>query len=97
MVAGKYVAEGEIMGSEMESEIEYIVDGSTLTGSMVVLGSKIDVVDGVVDGDHFKHICHVDTPMGKMKVKIDGNVNGDDITFTLKAPLGKSAFTGHRV
>ena len=97
MVAGKYLASGVIMGSDMETEIEYIVEGNTLTGTMVVMGTKIEVLEGTVDGDTFKHQCKVPTPMGQMKIKIDGKVEGDDISFIIKNPMGKSPFTGKRI
>ena len=97
MVAGNYTASGVIMGSDMETDIHYEVDGNVLTGTMVVLGEKIEVLEGTVEGDEFHHQCKVPTPMGKMKIKIDGKVDGDNISFILKNPMGKAEFVGKRV
>ncbi|MFV0519485.1 MAG: hypothetical protein ACK5LY_04345 [Lachnospirales bacterium] len=97
MVEGNYIAKGKVMGSEMESHIEYLVEGATLTGKMVVMGNTVDVEKGNVDGDSFTHLCHVPTPMGKMKVKVAGSINGDDISFILQSPMAKSEFVGKRI
>jgi len=97
MVEGKYVANGIIMGTEMESHIDYHVDGNSLTGTMSVQDNVIEVLNGTVDGDNFKHMCQVPSPIGEMRVKIEGSVNGDEINFIIKNPMGKSAFKGKRI
>jgi len=97
MVEGKYVANGFVMGTEMESHIDYHVEGNVLTGTMSVLDNVIEVLEGTVEGDNFKHLCQVPTPVGEMRVKIEGTVSGDEITFTIKNPMGKSVFKGNRI
>lgn len=96
MVAGKYAATGKAMGKEMECHLDYRVDGNVLTGTMDIKGNKIEVMEGTVDGDNFKHKCQLATPMGKMAVTIEGSVNGDEISFILKNAFAKTQFTGHR-
>lgn len=96
-LAGKYYATGVVMGSEMDCEATFIVNGNVLTGTMLTMGNLVEILDGEVDGDNFKCACKVPTPMGQMRIKLNGTVTGDVIEFTLKNPMGKSAFTGKRV
>ena len=97
MVAGNYKAQGNIMGSVMETDITYEVNGDVLTGTKLVWKEIVAVEEGIVEGNHFKYICHVTTLMGKLKVKVEGDVIGDEITFTLKSAIGNSKFKGTRV
>lgn len=94
---GKYMAHGTVMGSDMDCEATFHVEGNALTGTMLTMGCLVDILDGVADGDNFKCACKVPTPMGEMKIKLEGSVTADDIQFTLRNPMGKSVFTGKRV
>lgn len=96
-LAGRYLAKGEVMGTDMDCDCNFTVEGNVLTGTMVTMGNKVDILDGEADGDHFKCKCKVPSPMGKMKIKIEGDVNGDDIEFILRNPMGKAKFVGKRV
>lgn len=97
MVEGKYLAKGKIMGSLMDNLIEYHVSGNTLTGTMTVIGTVAEVLDGTVDGDEFKHRCEVVTPFGAMKVEIEGEVDEDEITIYMFNKLTKTKFEGTRI
>lgn len=94
---GKYMAQGTVMGSDMDCEATLHVEGNVLTGTMLTMGCLVDILDGEADGDNFKCACKVPTPMGEMKIKLAGTVTGDDIQFTLRNPMGKSTFTGKRI
>lgn len=96
-LAGHYLATGEVMGSEMDCDATFIVEGNVLTGTILTMGNKVEILDGVAEGDHFKCACKVPTPMGKMKIKLEGDVKGDDLEFTLRNPMGKATFVGKRV
>lgn len=96
-VAGKYSATGVVMGSDMDCNANFIVEGNVLTGTILTMGNLVEILDGEVDGDTFKCACKVPTPMGQMRIKLNGTVTGDEIEFTLKNPMGKSVFTGTRV
>lgn len=94
---GKYMASGSVMGSDMDCEATLHVEGNVLTGTMLTMGNLVEILDGVADGDSFKCACKVPTPMGEMKIKLEGSVSGDDIEFTLRNPMGKSKFVGKRI
>ena len=84
------------MGKEMQCQLDFQVDGNVLSGTMEVSGGKIEILDGTVDGDAFKYRSELTTPIGAIKVTIEGTVNGDDISFVLKNAFAKTEFNGHR-
>ncbi len=97
MVQGKYRASGDVLGQHIESQINYRVQGNVLTGTVTVPDSVIQVQNGTVSGDSFTHQLEVPTLFGKVKVKVEGQVSGNDITLTLTSPMGNSVFKGKRV
>lgn len=61
------------------------------------MGATAEIGDGVLDGNHFYHTMKMKTPMGNMKIKVDGKLEGDMISGTLKAMMITMPFKGKRM
>jgi hypothetical protein len=72
-------------------------NGATLTGHASAMGIESDVKNGTVNGDSFA--CQVEGtgPLGHMVLDIQGVVEGDKISGTVKAGRMKARFEGARV
>ena len=97
-VAGQFVVEADTPFGRQSGSIIYQVDGTRLTGTIEVLGHSVTVENGTVDGNTFHHLAYVKAPfpLGKVKVTVDGSVDGDVITGTIKSIVANAEFTGTR-
>ena len=96
-ITGTYHVVGKMMGRDFDSHIRYVEDNGVLTGSVTFMDQEIAVIEGAVNGNSFKHKCIVDSPMGDMKIRIEGTVDGDDMTMQFRTPIFKTTLTGKRV
>ena len=97
MIEGNYKATGTIAGKPVDGILELHVSGTELNGMMDFMGSKAEIQNGEVDGDSFKFASQVTIPVGNVRIKVNGEVKGDEISFTIKTPIGKFPLTGTRV
>lgn len=97
MITGKYDVAAKFAGQSMTGICELVADGEVLSGQIESMGNIIEVENGKVDGDTFNFKCMFSTPMGLVKAKAFGSVEGDDIELNLKALIGKVKFTGKRI
>lgn len=94
---GKYEVAVEFGGKKQDGSFVYVTDGDRLTGTATAMGSTSEVMDGRIDGNHFSHAMRMRTPMGAMKIKVDGKLDGDTITGTFKVMMMTMSFVGKRV
>ncbi|MCQ9388103.1 hypothetical protein NQ038_05510 [Brevibacterium sp. 50QC2O2] len=71
-------------------------DGSTLTGGVDVVGINAEIQDGRVNGANFTGAIEADGPVGHVKAKLAGTVDGDALSGTLKVGIVKTKLTGTR-
>ncbi len=71
-------------------------DGDTLTGHIKVMAIEADIQDGTLNGSSFTGIVEADGPVGHVKAKLSGTVDGDSLTGTLKVGIMKTKLTGTR-
>lgn len=91
----KFVADsamGEIAGTVT---LTSAADG-TLKGTVDVMDDVVELEDAKADGNDYTGKCTVKGPMGKMKLKVKGTVEGDSISGSLDAGLMKFPFKGSR-
>lgn len=96
-IDGTYKVAGEAKGVSIEGTIDVKTDGNTLTGTAHLHNAEMPLEDGKVNGNDFTCNVVAPTPMGNMKFKVEGTVDGDKVTGTLKALLVKASFTGERI
>lgn len=72
-------------------------DEGALEGTIDVMDSIVQLEDALADGNSFTGKTEVKGPMGKMKIKVKGTVDGDNFSGSLDAGLMKFPFEGSRV
>ena len=88
MESAKYLVHGKVMGEEGDSEVDLIVNGDVVTGTVTVMGERVAIEDGIADGNTFKCKSQIPTPMGQMRIKMTGEIENDILTLTIKNPMG---------
>ena len=83
------------MGKQ-EGSFNYKSEGYFLTGTATASGETVNIQDGKISGNDFEHTMKMKTPMGRMKVKVEGTLDGDKISGTFKLPIASMAFEGTR-
>ena len=98
-VAGSYSGEANTPFGLLQGTINYQVDGDVLTGTVEGIGRSFTVEEGTVNGNSFHHIVYVKgvLPIGKLKVTVDGTVDGDAISGSIKSKFANTEFTGTRI
>jgi len=79
------------MGSQ-EVTFVYHVKEDELTGTVTLMGNTVEIENGKATQDGFTHQYRMKTPMGKVKVKVRGTLNGDIISGEIKLPMGSIPF-----
>lgn len=70
--------------------------GNTLTGHVKVMTVEADIQDGRLNGSSFTGTVETEGPVGHVKAKLSGTVDGDSLTGTLKVGIIKTKLTGTR-
>lgn len=76
--------------------IELSTDGKTLNGHVDVSGISAQIQDGKVNGENFSGVVGANGPVGHVKAKLTGSVEGDQLTGTLKVGIIKTKVKGSR-
>jgi len=84
------------MGNQ-EGSLIFKSEGSVLTGSSIAGENTSEIQEGTIDGSNFFFIVYMKTPLGKMKAKVNGSVDGNLITGTMKVPIGTMTFDGTKI
>lgn len=98
MLAGKWnIILNSPMG-KVNAVIDFIEENGAYTGTMVADGNDgdIPVTDIEVTGNDFKCATFVATPLGKLTVKLNGTVDGDNMTGKAHAKMMSMLFSGTR-
>lgn len=82
---------------ERKGTLEFVTDGSTLTGSMDTDDGPVAITDGKVSGDTISWTSAITSPM-KLTVKATATVEGDTLKGKAKAGIMPGiSFTGTRI
>ena len=84
-------------GGATECELTLKANGAVLTGRASAMGIESEIKGGKVDGNSFSGQVEGDGPLGHMTLDIQGTVDGDAITGTVKAGRITAKFEGARV
>ncbi|MCL6446065.1 MAG: SDR family oxidoreductase [Alicyclobacillus sp.] len=84
------------MGAQ-EVVFSFHVKDNVLTGTVSALGDSIEIENGRPTVDGFAFQYRMKTPMGNVKVHVNGKLDGDKILCNLKTPVGTIPFEGVRV
>jgi hypothetical protein len=79
-----------------EGTFTFSADGDTLSGHVSVMGIEADLQDGKLNGSNFTGTIEANGPVGHVKAKLSGTVDGDSLTGTLKVGIVKTKLTGSR-
>jgi glycine cleavage system aminomethyltransferase T len=96
-IDGTYKIVVEAGGGKQEGSLTYRTKGNVLAGSVTAMGSTVDIADGKVTGDRFEHSMMAKTPLGELKMKVKGKVEGDTISGVFKAMMMSMPFSGKRI
>lgn len=94
---GTYKATVKTPMGTQEVVFAYHVEGAVLTGTVTFAGNTAEIENGKATEGGFAHQYRMKTPMGKVKVQVEGKVDGDKILGHLKTPMGSLPFEGTRV
>ena len=83
------------MGAQ-QIEIDLKTDGTALTGTMVFMGKKLDVQEGVATQAGFSYKIVVKAMLKKMEAQVHGVREGDTIKGTVQSPMGTFDLEGKR-
>lgn len=83
------------MGTQ-EVLFRYHVQGEELTGTVTLLGEEVPIENGHSTTTGFTHEYRMNSPVGKIKVRVTGTVDGDTITGSLKIPVGTLPYEAKR-
>ena len=95
-VDGIYNIEVEAGGSKQLGSFTYKTNGNVLTGTATAMGVTSEITDGKVDKNRFEHTMKMKTPLGEMKIKVKGKVEGDVISGVFKVMMMSMPFSGKR-
>lgn len=95
-IDGTYDVIVSTMSGKEPGSMTLKAEGDVLTGSVTSSGETTDIT-GVVDGDFFEFESEINSLIGKLQVKIAGEVEGDEVSGRFKTPMGNLVFNGTRV
>jgi hypothetical protein len=72
-------------------------EGETLKGTVEFMGETLELQNGTTSGNDFSATVEGKSPMGPMKLKFNGSVEGDAISGVLTTGLMKIKFSGERI
>ena len=84
------------MGVE-DGTLTLLVDGSSLSGKLENSKGITEFNEGTVEGSEVNFATKIKTPVGRMKAKVSGKIDKDNIAATAKLPLGTAQIEGKRV
>lgn len=93
---GTYSASVETPMGTQQIELDLHTAGTTLTGTMVFMGKRIDIQNGTATQSGFAYDITVKTMLKKMTAHIHGVRNGDAVEGAVESPMGTFAFKGKR-
>ncbi|HIT90969.1 MAG TPA: aminomethyl transferase family protein [Candidatus Merdenecus merdavium] len=82
---------------DMEGSFHYTTKDGVVTGTATTLGSTVEVVDGIIVGNIFTHTMKVKLGIGRVKITVKGEVNGDSISGVFKTSFGTMSFEGKKI
>lgn len=73
--------------------------GTAIRGTVDIIGQTLPIEKGKIKGNEItgKVVARLPKGKGKLKIGIRATVDGDIVTGTLKAVIGKADFSGIRV
>lgn len=95
-LAGMWCAQVETPMGKQEVEIDAQVNGTTLTGTMLFMGKRLDIRDGRVSKAGFTYSIQLKAMLRKMEATVRGERDGDTLTGTVSNPMGEFPFTAKR-
>ncbi len=94
---GMYTATVNTPMGAQQIEIDLKTDGTALSGTMVFMGKKLDIQEGVATQAGFSYKIVVKAMLKKMEAKVHGTREGDAIKGAVQSPMGTFDLEGKRV
>lgn len=96
-IDGTYKGKAKSPFGSTDCTLTLKANGATLSGHASAMGIEAGIKNGTVDGSSFSCQVEGDGPLGHMTLDIQGTVDGDKITGTVKAGRMQAKFEGARV
>jgi NAD(P)-dependent dehydrogenase (short-subunit alcohol dehydrogenase family) len=93
---GTWKATVETPMGKQDIELDLRTDGTALAGTMVFMGKRIDVLEGVATAAGFRYRIQVKAMLKKMEATVTGTRDGDAVRGTVESPMGAFPFEGAR-
>lgn len=94
---GEWAMEIDAEGQRMQGTLDVEQEGATFTGSMTLEGQRLELRDGVIDGNEISVTALMEQGGQTLEVKITGTVEGDEASGEADAgPLGVAQWTARR-
>lgn len=95
-IAGTYdVTVQTPLGLQVGSLLLRVADG-TLSGTLESPKGESEFAGGTVMGNEIQFTARIHTPVGRIKARITGTVDGDKFIGEAKLPLGTAQIEGER-
>lgn len=95
-ISGTYITVANSPIGKQEGIMVLEADGDTLKGSITAMGASVDFQNGHVSGDAFEFDIEAKTPMGMVRITVNGKVTGDKISGSFITTYGEMPFEGTR-
>lgn len=95
-ISGEYSVTVDTPIGQQEGSLTLKEENGSLSGTLTNSKGTFDFSDGTVDGNEVHFTTKIKTPMGRLKAKVSGKVDGDRFEGKAKLPLGSAEITGIR-
>lgn len=95
-LAGSYRATVDTPMGTQEVGFDLRTDGKALFGTMLFLGKKLEIEEGIATTAGFSYTIRVKVMLKKMEAHVSGTRSGDSIRGTIETPMGSFSFSGEK-
>ena len=96
-IAGKWETTRETQQGTMTTTFTFVVDGTSLTGTIGSQRGDSEISDGTVEGNKISFKMVMTRGDRTIEMTYSGTVEGDTITGTMQTPRGEQPWTATRV
>ena len=98
-IDGTYAVTVSALGKSVSGIMTVEQCGSSVTGTVSIIGQTVPIERGRIEGNEItgRTVTKFPKVKGHIKIRVRASVDGNTISGTLKAIVGKAKFVGIRV
>lgn len=97
MITGKYEISLKAPIGVLTATVDVTEENGAYSVVQTDANGPADGENVKVDGDTVTYVAQIKSPMGKMKLNMTLNINGDEVTGSAKMMMGTMDVTGKRI